>query len=271
MKTRIITGIIFGVILLSALLYSHISAAILFFVVALAMLFEYFKTCFSNRSEGFSYLFVGVVFSLGFIILSIKHLHNIDILHVLYIVAMVYAILNIGLLLTHKHVMISRPWYMIQGFFYIAIASYLVIQFVLNVTHGNWIILGVFVLIWVSDSAAYFVGSQFGRRKLFESISPKKTWEGFMGAGVFSMVAAYILSLTSLGLDLKAWLIIGLIAWIIGTAGDLVESSFKRFFNIKDSGTIMPGHGGFLDRFDSFIFSIPFILYTLQFIKIAQL
>lgn len=239
----------------------------MFTIVAIAMQFEYFKTCFINRSEGFSYLFVGVVFSLGYILLSIKYLQEeASIIHGFHWIAMVYGIINVILLLTKTKVLISRPWHMIQGFFYVAVPMFLLVHFLLNVRDGNWIILGVFILIWVSDSAAYFVGSQFGKRKLFESISPKKTWEGSIGAGVFTLIAAYILSLFPLLLDLNSWLIIGAVVWIMGTLGDLVESSFKRHFNIKDSGGIMPGHGGLLDRFDSFIFSIAFILYYLNYI-----
>lgn len=255
-------------ILLGSLLYSPISATILFTIVAVAMLFEYFKTCFINRAEGFSYLFVGIVISLGYILLSIKYLQEeSSIIHSFYGVAMIYALINAILLLTKTKVLISRPWHMIQGFFYVAMPVFLLIHFLLNVRDSNWIILGVFVLIWVSDSAAYFVGSQFGKHKLFESISPKKTWEGSIGAGIFTMIAAYILSLFPLVLDLSSWMIIGIIVWIFGTLGDLVESSYKRHFKIKDSGAIMPGHGGLLDRFDSFIFSIAFILYYLNYIQ----
>lgn len=266
MKTRIITGIIFGVVLISALLYSSVSAAILFFVVATGMLFEYFKTCFSNRAEGFSYLFVGIVISLGFIILSIKHLDDAWTIQILHIIAIAYAIINIFLLITHHKTLICRPLHMFQGFFYISISSFLLIDFLLEVPDSNWVILGIFILIWISDSAAYFVGSQLGKRKLFESVSPNKTWEGFLGAGVFTLIGAYVLSLTPLGLDFSTLMIIGLIVWPLGTLGDLIESSFKRHFKIKDSGAILPGHGGLLDRFDSFIFTIPFILYFLRYL-----
>lgn len=125
-------------------------------------------------------------------------------------------------------------------------------------------------MIWMADSFAYLIGSTFGKRKLLEKISPKKTWEGFLGAGLTTVLIAYVygkyfyneVSHTAITYP-YFWVIIALIAWIIGTLGDLVESSVKRNFNIKDSGKLFPGHGGVLDRFDSFIYILPFVLLLL--------
>lgn len=231
----------------------------------MGQLFEYFKTCFSNRAEGFSYLFIGIVISLGFIMYSTKNIKDPDIIYWLHIISIGYVLINAFLLLLKKRVLISIAPHMLQGFLYVGLPIFLLLRYILDNREGNWVILGIIILIWVSDSAAYFVGSQLGKRKLFESVSPKKTWEGFIGAGVFSIIAAVILSYTTLGLHMNAWIAIGIVTWIIGTIGDLVESSFKRHFKIKDSGGIMPGHGGFLDRFDSFIFSLPLILYYLNY------
>ena len=97
-----------------------------------------------------------------------------------------------------------------------------------------------------------------------ERISPNKTWEGYVGGGIMAIIAGIALSFTS-AYSMKAMIIFALIAWIIGTYGDLFESSIKRKHNIKDSGDILPGHGGFLDRFDSFIFVIPFVLSIIYF------
>jgi phosphatidate cytidylyltransferase len=123
----------------------------------------------------------------------------------------------------------------------------------------NGLILGLFVIIWSSDVFAYLVGSAIGRHKLFERISPNKSWEGSIGGLVFALVAAYVLSIFFKPFDLQQWMIIAAIIVITGSFGDLVESMFKREAGVKDSGTILPGHGGVLDRFDATIFAVPFV------------
>ncbi len=129
--------------------------------------------------------------------------------------------------------------------------------------------LSVFVFLWVNDSGAYCCGSLLGRHKLFPRISPGKSWEGSIGGAVFVLVAAWAISsfLDGQMLTLPEWLGLGLTVVIFGTWGDLVESLFKRTLGIKDSGNILPGHGGMLDRFDSSLLAIPaavVYLYTLS-------
>lgn len=129
----------------------------------------------------------------------------------------------------------------------------------INAVYNTKMILGVFILIWTSDTFAYLIGRKFGKTKLFERISPKKTIEGFIGGIFFTFIAAYIVSLYFTNTSLLQWIIISIIISIFGVIGDLVESMFKRQANIKDSSNLIPGHGGFLDRLDSIIFSAPFI------------
>jgi len=124
------------------------------------------------------------------------------------------------------------------------------------------IIISILVFIWVNDSFAYIVGSNFGKNKLFEQVSPKKTTEGFFGGWAFTLIAAYIVSVyyyTESTIELMDWMLIASVISIFGTVGDLVESKFKRQANKKDSGTIMPGHGGLLDRLDSLYYIAPFV------------
>jgi phosphatidate cytidylyltransferase len=121
------------------------------------------------------------------------------------------------------------------------------------------IITGFFILLWVNDSGAYLVGSSFGKHRLMERISPKKSWEGFFGGMILSAAAAWILSGWLGVVGKTSWIIISLIISISGTYGDLFESLLKRSMGVKDSGTIMPGHGGFLDRFDSALVSFPLV------------
>ena len=142
-----------------------------------------------------------------------------------------------------------------------------------NVGYSFIVPLSVFVFLWVNDSGAYCCGSLLGKHKLFPRISPGKSWEGSIGGGLFVIAAAagvWYLSeqygYNDVGLNMYEWMGLGLVVTVFGTWGDLVESLFKRTLGIKDSGSILPGHGGMLDRFDSSLLAIPaavIYLYTL--------
>ncbi len=121
------------------------------------------------------------------------------------------------------------------------------------------IIIGIFILIWTNDTFAYIVGKSIGKNKLFERISPKKTIEGFIGGFVFSVLVGVLIAKYYVQTSVFVWIMTALIVSVFGMLGDLVESKFKRIANIKDSGNIMPGHGGILDRLDSVIFVAPFL------------
>ena len=133
------------------------------------------------------------------------------------------------------------------------------------------LVLSLFVFIWVNDSFAYLTGSLFGRHRLFERVSPKKSWEGFVGGNLFALAVAYLMSvldqpLSNLlvgndgsSLELWQWFVFAQIVVVFGTMGDLVESLLKRTLGVKDSGAAIPGHGGWLDRFDSLIFAAPVV------------
>ena len=126
------------------------------------------------------------------------------------------------------------------------------------------ILLGALILVWVNDTFAYLVGKNFGKQKLFEKISPKKTVEGFLGGLFFACIASFFIASYTNTLNSTYWLILSIIVSVTGTLGDLIESKFKRQAQVKDSGTIMPGHGGLLDRLDSIIFAAPFIYLFLR-------
>ena len=119
--------------------------------------------------------------------------------------------------------------------------------------------LGIILLIWTSDTMAYFTGKAIGKNKLFPSVSPGKTIEGSLGAGVFSIIVGCLFAFI-LQESFSKWIVLAIIIWILGTLGDLVESKLKRSQNVKDSGSVLKGHGGFLDRFDSLVLLIPFLL-----------
>ncbi len=133
-----------------------------------------------------------------------------------------------------------------------------------NDVFAKYLIIGIFILIWVNDSFAYLVGKTVGKHRLYPAISPKKTIEGALGGMVFSLGTAYLLSGLEPILNTVQWLVLALVIIVSGTLGDLVESKLKREAGVKDSGAILPGHGGMLDRLDSLIYAAPFAYLTLN-------
>jgi phosphatidate cytidylyltransferase len=166
---------------------------------------------------------------------------------------------------TNKYTLLTKSIYLLG---YIILPFY----FLTNITFGKYgynpkILLSVFILIWVNDSFAYLVGKSIGRTKLFERISPKKTIEGFVGGLFFCVLFGYLISKYYIEISnekLYIWLVIACIIGVFGTIGDLIQSKFKRIAGVKDSGKIMPGHGGVLDRLDSVIFVAPIIYLFFQ-------
>ncbi|WP_031425830.1 phosphatidate cytidylyltransferase [Flavimarina sp. Hel_I_48] len=148
-------------------------------------------------------------------------------------------------------------FYMIGGFVFLTLLP----------SHGDefspYTVAGLFILIWVNDTFAYIVGKSIGRHKLFPSISPKKTIEGFFGGLVFACVASYFIHKFTGSLNFNIWFSLAVVMSTLGTFGDLIESKLKREAGMKDSGTLMPGHGGLYDRLDSVLFASPFIYLVL--------
>lgn len=128
-----------------------------------------------------------------------------------------------------------------------------------------WILLGVFFILWVNDSGAYFVGSVLGKHNMCPNISPKKTWEGLIGGAVFGVIMGIVNAVLFQEISMTDWIAIAILTVIFGTLGDLFQSKIKRELGVKDSGNILPGHGGFLDRLDSLLFAIPAIFIWLIF------
>ncbi|BCI63637.1 phosphatidate cytidylyltransferase [Tannerella sp. CAG:118] len=150
--------------------------------------------------------------------------------------------------------------YSLLGQFYIALPFALLnfIAFPGTYTlYTPWLLMSFFIFIWTNDTGAFLVGITIGHHRLFERISPKKSWEGFVGGLIFSLIAAWVFSLFYDNFSLIQWLGLSLTISISSTFGDLCESLLKRTIHIKDSGHILPGHGGLLDRFDSVLLAAP--------------
>ncbi|MFD2697367.1 phosphatidate cytidylyltransferase [Mesonia sediminis] len=157
---------------------------------------------------------------------------------------------------------------------YLVVIFYLISSFIFitripffNGDYEPLLLLGIFIMIWTNDTFAYLVGKSIGKRKLFERISPKKTVEGFLGGFIFTLITAIILANYLPLLTLAQWIILGALSSIFGTWGDLIQSKLKRQAGVKDSGNLMPGHGGILDRLDSILYTATFAYTYLYFIK----
>lgn len=156
------------------------------------------------------------------------------------------------------------------GFCYIAL-PFSLMNFVVHSSVGGakasfypWILVGVMFILWVNDSFAYLTGSAFGKHKMCPAISPKKSWEGLIGGAVFAVVMGILNAVMFQAVSMTSWIVIALITVAFGTVGDLFESKIKREIGIKDSGNVLPGHGGFLDRLDSLLFAIPAVFFWLM-------
>jgi phosphatidate cytidylyltransferase len=164
---------------------------------------------------------------------------------------------------------INQPFlkiaYTFVGILYVAL-PFTLLHFIAfqNNTYHYELVLGISFLLWANDIGAYFFGSWLGKTPLFKRISPKKTWEGSLGGALLTLLVAYAVACYDGLWDLRTWLYTALIVTIAGTYGDLLESVFKRSLQIKDSSSWIPGHGGFLDRYDSFLLAIPLILGFLE-------
>ncbi|OOG74269.1 phosphatidate cytidylyltransferase [Algoriphagus sp. A40] len=156
--------------------------------------------------------------------------------------------------------------YTYLGIFYVALPFSLLNLAVFSVDkiYHYEILIGCLLILWASDTGAYFAGTKFGKTKLFERVSPKKSWEGFLGGAFSAIAVAFVLSQYFHVIADWKWLVIAGIIIIAGTYGDLIESLFKRSIEIKDSGNGLPGHGGFMDRFDGLLLSAPFITAFLK-------
>lgn len=265
MKTRIITGLIFGTILIGGVLFSEDSKIFLLLFITGACLWEYFQLVLA-KDGNLKYRIFRYIISMfiGFIPFMIRWNNQ----YTEYVESpyrwLFFSIMSLlGLELWSAS---ARPFenigLILLGTFYIGISLSLGLDL------NRFELLSVLFLVWVTDVFAYFVGSQMGKTPFFPRISPKKTWEGIIGGLVGGALTAFILSFTNFAhFSLGGWLILGLACSFLGTTGDLVESMLKRSIGIKDSGSIFPGHGGFLDRFDAFIFALPFAVLLIDYLR----
>jgi len=265
---RTISGLVFVGVLIFCILFSKISFIVIFFISMLFCLYE-FKKMIQLKSI-FPYI-IGILFFIFGNILNLEDLPSRVIFE--YVGVMLFLTIFItfaSILFAKKEEVVSHLGKIFLSVIYIVVPFTLIVQIpFLNASFNyiNTTILGVFILIWTNDTFAFLVGKNIGKHKLLERISPNKTIEGFIGGMIFTFIVSFILAYQFTSLTLKQWIIIAGIVSIFGVLGDLIESMFKRQAGVKDSSNFIPGHGGFLDRFDSVIFAAPFIFIYLQLVQ----
>lgn len=265
MKTRIISGLIYSILLVAILVVNvPLVDTIIIFTISVIGIYEYMKAFKSAGYNPVSWIgYVGCLglFTMGGIIENSEKVIYLRLfLPAILILIFIYAILT-NLKVNIMDIMITCFSLILIPFMF----SFM--KLVLMMPHGRLLILYVLLGAFVSDIFAYFIGSKFGKKKLCPDISPKKTVEGSI-AGIIGVVISYIVltiianNCFGLNINLLVIIIAGIVVAIIGQFGDLTASAIKRFCKIKDFGSIMPGHGGILDRFDSVMFVAP-IIYIL--------
>jgi phosphatidate cytidylyltransferase len=262
LQQRVIAAIVGAVIILSGTLYSEWTYFTVFFLICMFTQLEFYKLLGLDGSlplRTFGTFNGQFIFTLTFLVEKYQLSHNYYFL-IWVVVSGVYFIKLYQYIRRDLQPFVNIAFTFL-GIIYVAVPFALLNMAVfIQHTYSYQIIVGSLFLIWASDTGAYFAGRKFGKNKLFFRISPKKTWEGSIGGTLLALLFAYVLSLYFQDLLLWQWLCIAVIIVITGTYGDLVESLFKRSIRIKDSGSAIPGHGGFLDRFDSLLLSSPFIV-----------
>ncbi len=266
MKTRAITGFFFIIIMLGSLLTGPYVFALFYTILGFLCLIEFYKLITKagikpNLAIGgfigglsLCYYAYGCVYGFG--------RTNFVILPVLACLVFIFQLYQKS----------KQPFtdigYTFLGIIYTVLPfiCFFSIAFITG-EYNSHLALGFFLMLWSSDTGAYLFGVKFGKSKLFERHSPKKSWEGFLGGVFTSVLTAIIISQYFFEYDMIHWIVMALIISCFGTMGDLVESMFKRSINVKDSGNILPGHGGVLDRFDGLLISAPIVYVYLYLIS----
>ena len=260
---RSITGLIYGLLFLLSL-KSLLSFTILIFLFGLISHAEFNKLI---KQKGYSPYIVFTILYVFFAYYS-YHFSNIEVNNSFFneAIQLLLAISIFVLLFAIRDLFDTKdiPEFLTKK--YINSIFYISSSFIFIFLIGNYnnefnpnLILGCFILVWVNDSFAYLIGTTFGKQKLFITVSPNKTVEGFLGGLFFCCICSVPIAKYLNELSFTNWLIISIIISVFGTMGDLVESKYKRKSLVKDSGVILPGHGGILDRLDSIMFASPFI------------
>lgn len=266
MKTRTLTGLIFITVMIASLMFGAYTFSALILVLSVLTLNEFYRLICANgivqpQKFGGTLILISIFFPLC------QHLMNkASSANLLLAVPCVIMVIILELYRKQK-LPFHNLAYTLFGVLFAALPF--CFFYALAFTEGSYNLhypLGFLILLWAHDTGAYLFGFYWGKHKLFERYSPKKSWEGFFGGMFTSLLSAFILSKCFNELALIHWLAFSLIIVVIGTLGDLTESMLKRSLNVKDSSTLLPGHGGLLDRFDGLLLTAPLIFVYVHFI-----
>lgn len=256
LRERAITAFFFVIIVLAALLSGNQATIVFLSLILMLSTYEIGKM---SLKKGKIIRVIALINLLVFYILNYFHYTD-----VLFYICLAGVGVHIYLLFNVFKNNVSRLHFFSKNllFVYPLFAFLSIIPVFQSSNEAHYLLLILLLLIWVCDTAAYLTGRKFGKRKLFERVSPKKTWEGFFGSLLFTPLLSLLIPVLFANvfeiMTPFAWVLTGIMVAIFGTLGDLYQSQIKRIYGVKDSGKIMPGHGGIWDRFDSFIFLLPF-------------
>ena len=262
---RSITSLVGAVVILAALIYSDWTYFLIFAAILGMSQMEFYKLSGLDGMlplKTFGTILGLLIFALTFMVEKERLPHE--------YLFLIFPLVSLTFFIKLYKKTDKKPFtgiaYTYLGIFYVAVPFSLLnlASFSVDAVYHFEILVGCLLILWASDTGAYFAGTRFGKTKLFERVSPKKSWEGFLGGAFSAIVVAFVISQYFVVLEDWKWLVIAGIIIIAGTYGDLVESLFKRSIEIKDSGSVLPGHGGFMDRFDGLLLSAPFITAFLK-------
>lgn len=256
---RAVTGIVFVAVLLGATWAHPISLFALFFIISSLSVAEFYtitSSATSSAHRSFGQAINAILHATAYMHASGAISHN---WYLALIPAMV--LFFTMQLYRKKNAPFSDIAITVLGNIYISVpllfVYYIVFSMPMQSGFSPELLIALLIFVWVNDTGAYLSGMSMGKHKLFERISPKKTWEGAIGGTVLVVGVAYLISFWITTIPLIHWIALGIICSVAANFGDLFESLLKRSVNVKDSGTLLPGHGGMLDRFDGVIFAIP--------------
>ena len=263
LQLRLLAGVIGGAAFIGAIYWNEWTFFLLFLALTVLGLLEFYRLL---TVKGFQpNRFIGLALGVGLYMLGFAVEQGAIAPDWLFLLPPIMLLALVAELYRKKEQPFTNAALTLVGVFYIAAPFTLLHVLAFLPGRYSWqIILGIMFLIWASDTGAYAAGKTFGKNKLFPRISPGKTWEGWVGGMLLSVGVAWLLSLFFSDLALEHWLGVAVLVSVFGVLGDLVESMLKRSLGVKDSGTLIPGHGGILDRFDSLILVVPFVVAFLE-------
>lgn len=259
LQQRLIAGALGALILGFCIYLSPLTAALLLMALAIFTQWEFYGLL--GMDGNYPFRILGTFIGAATVLVTYLVMENDLSTGVFLLLFPLFSFLFILKLYHQTHKPFTDVALTVSGIVYIAFSFALLLMSAYQATgeYSPGSLMGFLLLLWASDIGAYFAGKSLGRRKLFERVSPKKTWEGFAGGAALSISVAVALPHVIGVWAWHQWIILSGIIVVFGTYGDLVESQFKRSLKIKDSGSLIPGHGGFMDRFDGLLLAAPFI------------